>query len=313
MLTCRAIIAYKQEVAGSRPALPTIASRAPTLVAVNGTIEAEVPIMTTVRRIVAFLTLTVLPLCSLVAQQTPPKPQNSASKGSSSSVLNLSFGPEESNPEGKAAADKLLQALGGPAKVNAVKTLRQSVVALRGAQRIDIEQTIVYPNEQAQEMKLPQGKTLLVVTPGDAFMVVGGQLQNLPPAQRAALDATLKHDFINVLQHINDPKYVFFATGLDKVGGAQATVVDVEADGVPTRWWVGTDGKLLQERYSDMAGAGITTQTMTYSDWKNFGGLDYPTKYQMFNQAGQPQLTMTLTSMEVNPTVDSKLFERPAQ
>jgi hypothetical protein len=259
------------------------------------------------------LVVALSPLFSLICQETPAKPQNPTPKSSSSLVLDLSFGPTASNAEGKAAADRLLQALGGAAKVDAVKSLQQTVVAVRQGKRIEVEQSIVYPNKQAQRTTLPEGKALLVVTPDDAFMVVGGHLQSLPPTQRASMDATLKHDFINILQHINDPKYIFTATGQEKVGGAEATVVDVEADGVPTRWWIAPDGKLLQERYSDMEQAGTTTQTMTYADWKDFSGLTYPTKYEAFNAAGQPLLSMTLTTMEVNPAVNPKLFDRTAQ
>ena len=225
--------------------------------------------------------------------------------------MTLSFGPSESNPAGTAAAEKLLQAMGGADKVNSIKSLRQNVVAVRHGERIDIEQTIVYPDKQAQRMRLPEGNVLLVVTPSDAFTVRGSVEQNLPQSQRDALNQTLKHDFINVLQHIHDPKYIFFATGQEKVGDVEATVVDVEANGVPTRWWIGDDGKLLQERYSDLEQAGTSTQTMTYADWKSFGGLDYPTKYIMFAGSTQPQMTMTLTEMEVNPEVSPKLFERP--
>jgi len=226
--------------------------------------------------------------------------------------MTLSFGPTESNPAGKAAAEKLLQALGGAEKVAAVKSLRQTVSALRQGQHIDVDETIVYPNEQAQRMKMPEGSMLLVVTPRDAFMVRGTLVENIPQSQRDALDLTLRHDFINVLQHIHDPKYIFVATGQEKVGGVEATVVDVEANGVPTRWWIGADGKLLQERYSDLQQGGTSTQTMTYSDWKSFGGLQYPTKYAMFNGAGQPQMTMTLTAMDVNPEISPRLFDRPA-
>jgi hypothetical protein len=254
--------------------------------------------------------LLLLPL-GVTCQQTP-KPQNPGTKTTSNGVLNLSFGPTASNPAGKAAAEKLLQAMGGAAKVDAVKTLKQNVTATQqGGQRIDVDQTIAYPDKQLQRVKAPDGNSLLVVTPTDAFMMKGGQVQDLPSAQRASLDATLKHDFINILQHINDPKYIFAATGHEPVKGADATVVDVEADGVPTTWWIGSDGKLLQERYSDMGPTG-DIQTMTYSEWKDFGGLQYPTKYDMFNAAGEPQMSMTLTSMQVNPPVEPRIFQRPA-
>jgi hypothetical protein len=268
--------------------------------------------MTTLRRIASFVALALLPLGFLICQQTSTKPQNSAPKPSGSQLV-LNFGPTTSNAEGKAAAARFLQAMGGPAKVNAVKSLRQTVVALRQGQHIELEQSIVYPNKQAQRMTLSQGNTLLVVTPADAFLVEDGRLRNVSPTQRAAMDASLKHDFINILQRINDPKYVFVASGHEKVGNAEATVVNVEADGVPTRWWIAADGKLLQERYSDMSQAGGIVQTMTYADWKSFGGLNYPTKYALFSEAGRPQMTMTLTAMQVNAAIDSRLFERPTQ
>ena len=256
--------------------------------------------VTVAGRIIA-LALIFLPLCPLISQQTS-KPQ--------SSTLDLSFGPTTSDAEGKAAANRFLQAMGGAAKVDAVKSLSQNVIAIQEGKRIEIDETIVYPNKQAQRMRQSQGTTQLVVTPDDAFIAVGGHARDLPSAQRSALDATLKHDFINILQHINDPKYIFAAAGHEKIGGADATIVDVVADGIPTRWWIATDGKLLQERYSDMS-INATIQTMTYSDWKGFGGLQYPTKYEMFNEAGQPQMSMTLTRMEVNPPVGPHVFQRP--
>ncbi len=262
----------------------------------------------TVRRIVYLCGLILFPLCSLLCQQPPSNPQASP-KSSSPSTLIVGFGPTQSNAEGKVAAEKLLQALGGAAKVNSVKTLHQTVTAVDQGRRVEIEQSIAYPDKQAQMVRMPQGKALLVVTPTDAFMVVGGQAQDLPPDQRTSLDAALKHDPINVLQHINDPNYVFVASGHEDVDGAHATVVDVEAEGIPTRWWIGTDGKLLRER---SYGEGGKPETMIYSAWKAFDGLQYPTKYDTLNEAGQPKLTMTLTSMQVNPVISPGLFKRPS-
>jgi hypothetical protein len=261
------------------------------------------------REIILGWAIATLPWCSLLCQATNATPQDSPPKPYSSPTLTLSFGPTESNAEGRAAANKLLQALGGPAKVNAVKSTRQMIVATRQGQRMDIDQTVVYPNKQAQKMRIEGGKTmLLVATPSDAFTVVGTQTQTLSPTQRSVLDNALRHDVLLVLQHINDPKYIFAAAGHELVAGVDATVVDVEADGIPTRWWIGPDGKLLQERYT---GEGEAVETMTYSDWKNYAGLQYPTKYEMFDQTGQWQLSMTLTSMVVNQPVNPKLFERP--
>ena len=253
--------------------------------------------------------LLLLPPHFLLCQQTPSNPHSAPPRSSSSSTLVLGFGPTSSNAEGLAAANRLLQALGGAAKVNAVKTLHQTVVGSQQGRRLEVEQTIAYPDKQAQKVMTPQGRVLLVVTPNDAFTVLEGAAQDLPQDQRSALETTLKHDFINVLQHINDPNYIFVAQGKQNLDGVEATTVDVEAAGVPTRWWIGPDGKLVRERYYAEGGK---LETMTYADWKNFDGLQYPTKYEMFNDAGQLELSMTLTGMVVNPIVSPRLFQRPA-
>lgn len=251
-----------------------------------------------------------LSVCSAVCQQTSTSQQSSPPSGWSKSGYVVAFGPTESNAEGKAAVARFLQALGGPAKVNSVKSLRQMVSAVQQGVRIDIDQSIVYPDQQSQRLTMPEGRKMtLVVTPRDAFMILGGQVQDLPSAQRSTLDGALKHDPVNVLQHINDPKYIFTATGPEKVDGVDATVVDIEADGVPTRWWIASDGKLMRER---AAGEGGKIQTLVYSEWKNFDGLQYPTKYEVFSEGGFPVLSMTLTAMQVNPPVSPKLFQRPA-
>ena len=261
------------------------------------------------RRILTFFGLTLLPLCWAICQQTSAPQQTTPPSGWSKSGYVVAFGPTESNAEGKAAVARFLQALGGPAKVDSVKSLRQTIAAVQQGVHVEVEQSIVYPDKQTQRMSLAQGRTTMVVTPLDSFMVVNNQVQDMPPAVRGSLEDSLKHDPINVLQHMNDPKYIFTATGQEKVDGVDATVVDVDANGVPTRWWIASDGKLMRER---AAGEGGKIQTLVYSEWKNFDGLQYPTKYEVFSEGGFPVLSMTLTAMQVNPTVSLALFNRPA-
>jgi outer membrane lipoprotein-sorting protein len=154
---------------------------------------------------------------------------------------------------------------------------------------------------------------LQVVTPAAAFMAAGSQVRELPPSQHASELSGLKRDFLNVLQHTNDAKYTFASDGKEKLGDAEATVVNVNADGVTTRWWIAADGKLLQEQYSEVGRSGPATLTVRYSDWKSFDGLQYPTRIEMLNGDGEPEASMVLSAMEVNAAVDPKLFEKPQQ
>jgi hypothetical protein len=139
---------------------------------------------------------------------------------------------------------------------------------------------------------------------------MGNQVRELPPAVHKSELLGLKRDFLNVLQHKDDAKFTFNATGKEKVGGVEATVVDVDADGATTRWWIGPDGLMLQEQFGEVGQSGPSTMMMKYSEWKSFDGLEYPTKYEMLSgdQAGG---SMTMNTMEVNASVDPKLFEKP--
>jgi len=44
-----------------------------------------------------------------------------------------------------------------------------------------IDQSVVYPDKQAQKIKLPQGEILQVVTPASAFMTMGNQVARTSP------------------------------------------------------------------------------------------------------------------------------------
>jgi zinc protease len=216
-----------------------------------------------------------------------------------------------SNPEGKAAAEKLTKVLGGEAKVNAVKTLHQSLTLEQEGAEMQIELSVVYPDRQVQTIKTPQGEVIQVLTPASAFLKMGTQVRDLPPPMHKSQLAGMKHDFLNVLQHAADPKYTFIATGKEKVGEVEATVVEVNADGAVTRWWLGPEGELLQEQYTELGQFGPSKLIMKYSDWKSFDGLRFPTKYQMHSGDESGDSTLTLNAMEINPVVDAAVFERP--
>lgn len=219
--------------------------------------------------------------------------------------------PAASNQEGRAAVAKLAEALGGAAKVAAVKTLRQNFTLTQKGMEVKMDQSVVYPDKQAQKVTLPQGELLQVVTPAASFAAMGPMVRDLPESQRDSDTASLKRDFLNVLQHFNDPKYSFMASSKEEIGGSEATIVDVNADGARTRWWISADGKLLQEQFVEVGESGPESLTMKYSQWKDFDGLRYPTRYELLNSAATEATFMTMNTMEINAPVDPKLFEKP--
>jgi hypothetical protein len=157
----------------------------------------------------------------------------------------------------------------------------------------------------------PNGVIRQVISPEAAYVTTTG-VQDLTPSQREAVAAELKRDFLNVLQHAGDPKYTFNASGKEKLDGTDATVVDVNADGLAVRWWIGPDGTLLQEAHTEAGDRGPQTYTMKYSTWQSFDGLTYPTKMIMFAD-GTEQASQILNNMELNTEIDPLTFKRPKQ
>lgn len=258
------------------------------------------------------------PLTSLGSVQDvditiPPPPGGAAEQGP------LSSAPDEkkaSNPEGKALAAKVVQALGGAEKLNSVKslkaafTLEQKTGPMPG--QIQAESTIVYPDQMKLDMSMSQGSFSMIITPAAAFVTSGGQMvQELPPSRRDESMAQIHRDLIYVAQHVSDPAFSFAAAGSEKSGDMDTAIVDVSGPGVSLRWFVDPQsGKLIRETYKSMGRSGPEDTETAFSDWRPVEGLNIPF-HRASKQNGQDSSIAQFTSFQLNPQVDPKIFEKP--
>lgn len=220
-----------------------------------------------------------------------------------------------SDPEGKALAAKVVEAMGGAAAVNAVKSYKQSatmtVPTAQGGTQIDYESVVAFPDRTRTTMQTPMGDITLVLGPGGAFLETGGHAEDMPPAQRENVVNSLKRDFINVAQHLNDPKYVFIARGKEKIGEEEATVLDLDADGAHARWYVDPkSGRVLRAIFERNTQSGPVRSITDYSDWRTVGGVTLPFKRKI-TEGGKEGGSAEIKEMAINPAVDPKSFERP--
>ncbi len=224
--------------------------------------------------------------------------------------------PAASNAEGKALLTKVIEAMGGAAKIDSVKAMHQvgtmTAKGPQGEMQIKSDVLVSYPDRIRSRLETPQGAMTIVLSPAAAFMAAGGRTMALPVPLKEDSAAELKRDEFVVAQHANDPKYTFTAGSAEDVGGVQARVLDINADGAKTRWWVdpGT-GRILRMAYSGMSMQGPVERTVELSDWKAVDGLMLPFK-RVIAENGQPQGTIELQEVQVNPPVDPKEFEKPA-
>ncbi len=225
--------------------------------------------------------------------------------------------PTGSNPEGKQLAEKVIAAMGGEAKFAVIKSVKTEMTQTRktpqGDMSMEMQATIVYPDRLHADIQTPQGTITVVATPDSGFMTMGSMgTRSMPPAQKTETLEQLKRDPIFIASHWKDPDVFFQAGGTEKVGDIEARIVDVNAAGAAIRWYVNpADGHILKETYQTLGQSGPAQGETVMEDWKPISGLTLPL-LRKNSQNGEQTSQVEYKSIEINPTVDPKLFEKPA-
>lgn len=221
-----------------------------------------------------------------------------------------------SNEAGRELMKLAIKGLGGEKAVDAVKAVMRSgdVVANtpQGEMAIGIESLEVYPSSIRQTMKTPMGQMTMVATSDEAFMMMGTQSRPLPGSQKAELLKSLMKSPISIAQNRDKEGYVFSAGGMETIEGTEASVLDIDADGVRVRWYLDPkSGNIIRTESSgtNMAGAPVTEVT-NYSNFKKVEGLVQPFEAVVM-QNGEKSATVTLTEIDVNPKVSDDAFAKP--
>jgi zinc protease len=226
--------------------------------------------------------------------------------------------PTASNEEGKALAAKVVAAMGGEAALAAIKSIKASITLTQktpqGEFPMQMESTIVYPDHLHAAMQTPNGTINVVVTPAAAFMELpNGQTQPWPENRQAESLDQIKRDPIFIARHASDPKIIFHAAGNEKVGDIETRIVDVNADGATLRWFVDPQtGHILKETYRTLGQHGPVEGETDLDDWKPLNGITLPT-LRRNKQDGQDSSTAQFNSVELNPAIDPKIFQKPGE
>ncbi len=221
-----------------------------------------------------------------------------------------------STAEGQALLAKVIEGLGGKAKVDAVKAVRLKATMQQktpqGDMNADVEALMAYPDRVHTVMRLPMGEITMVLAGSEGFMVVMGSPRDLPPSMKAEMIKDAKRELILVAQQAANPKYVFTAGGTEKVGDVETQVLDINADGPTARWYVDSkSGRVLRASYQAMAMTGPVERVVDYSDFRTVDGITLPMKNKITTN-GQDSGAVEATEVVINPRVDPKLFEKPA-
>ncbi len=219
--------------------------------------------------------------------------------------------PAASNAEGTALINKVAQYVGGAAAIQNLKAMRRvgsmSMRTPQGPMDVEVDEIVSFPDSSHRVMKTPMGEMTMVMTPTAAFMSSPMGSQDIPASQRAAMQSESKQDLFTVLRNTNNPDYTFSVVGTEKIGEINAQVLQVNAAGSNFKWYVDpSNGRILRKVSTGRQGESITE----YTEWKMFNGINVPVGFSV-TTAGQPSGGGKLTTVEINPTVDPKMFEKP--
>ena len=223
--------------------------------------------------------------------------------------------PAASNPEGKALAAKVATAMGGLAKLHSIKTMHVSIAESDGGSAPNpVDVTVAFPDRMHIDIQTAQGTLAIVAAPDTAFMSMAGMgTRSMPPEQTKEMLAQMHHDLVYVAQHVDDPAFTFTAAGTEKIGDVEAAILDIGGAIPWVRWYVDPKtGYILREQYKALGQAGTFDGETNLSDWRTVDGLTMPYKHAN-KQNGQETSTAEFKKIELNPTVDPKLFVKPAE
>jgi zinc protease len=235
-----------------------------------------------------------------------PKPAAAPGGGSASAA------PAGSNAAGLALMNKVRDFVGGKAKLDTIDAMHMvmsvSTKTPAGPMDMEMDSVVRYPDLRHSVMKTPMGEMTMVATPDAAFVITPMGTQDLPSSQRESQKNEAHIDMMTVLKNADKPGYTFTAGGMEKVDGVDAQLLEVNAQGSSVKWWVDpATGRVLRRASTGARGEQVTT----LGDWKSFNGINVATTFST-TANGEVQSSGKVTSVEVNPTVDVKMFEKPA-
>jgi zinc protease len=223
--------------------------------------------------------------------------------------------PAESNPEGKALAAKVATAMGGLPKLKSIKTMHVNIAESdSGGAPSPVDVFLAFPDRMHVDLETPQGKLTIVASPDAAFMSMAGMgSRSMPPAQKTEMLSQLQHDLVYVAQHADDPSFTFTAAGTEKIGDVDASILDIGGAIPRVRWYIDPKtGYILREKYKAMGQSGPFEGESNLADWRATDGVTLPYKHQN-KQNGNETSNAEVKKVELNPTLDPKLFAKPAE
>jgi hypothetical protein len=243
---------------------------------------------------------------------TPPAPARTAAPAPASSTTSAA-----SQADARALFGKAVAALGGREKIAAVRDVRTrgqvSAQTGSGEMNLSMETSMIFPDRLAQQVDGPYGRFSMIATPAGAYILTDQGPKDLPVPMRDELLRQITRTAFFLVQKADDPKFHLALGGEETVGDVATRPLDVSYGDVSVRWFVDpATGRILRSAHDSTSPAGKTVRVVSdFSDFKtDDGGLTLPRRILVKTEA-EPDQSVVLDEIKINPGVDPNLFVRP--
>lgn len=218
---------------------------------------------------------------------------------------------------GRETFDRMVAALGGsnPASLESVRTSSNLTVSMQG-QQMSLAQTLllVFPDQLYVTIQTPVGLQEIVISGGEGVVRMGGQSQPLPAEQAKRQVSDLGRSLLSLLREHESENLEIARVGSETVDGSDIQTILVSSPAFATRLSINSEGRVIEQMYqgtNPMTGAPGDFEVM-FSDYRSVGEFNLPHK-KVSRIDGVEFSTETVESYEINPPVDMKVFEAPAE
>jgi len=221
----------------------------------------------------------------------------------------------QSLTKGKALFAKMVGALGGPAAVDAVKSIRIVGTDTRKGPQGEFStkavSTVSIPDRLHQEMTTPMGKMVMVMAGADGFVNTPQGTQPLPESQRAEVVRSLRRQPIALAQRRDDGEMKLQHLGEESIDGTKVENLLVTIAGDELRLSIDpATGRILRQAYRGQDQMGPADYVVSFSDFRQVSGLTLPFKSAR-TRNGEPHQSMVVEEIVINPNVDAAMFAQP--
>jgi len=213
---------------------------------------------------------------------------------------------EEKLPKAEAVLDKLVEASGGEAAINRIRTRVSKGTYEQGPAKANITMYEAAPNKSLQIIELPEGLKIEQGTNGEVYWTqspMGVQIADKEEAALAARQGDI-HLPATWRRHYKSAE----TAGIETVGSSPAyKLIMTPEEGPPELWYVDQKSNLLV-RWDMPAGAGMGNISIYFEDHRKVDDVMVPFRQRA---AGLMPLVVTLSSVEHNVDIPKERFELP--